>query len=72
MAAMRGQPNVEQLTQMIGNMAGKLVEEELRAEEAHVDEVMNKLDNMDDDDMEKLRQARKRRMQVSGLTFLRI
>ena len=60
-----GKPNIDQLTHMIGNMAGKLVEEELRNEERHVDEFMNKLDNMDDDDLEKLRQARKRRMQVS-------
>lgn len=59
MAAMMTQ---DQMQNLVGEMAGKLVMGQLSAEEAHLDEMLNKLDNMDDDDMEKLRQARKKRM----------
>ena len=50
------------MQQLVGEMAGKMVMGQLSQEEAHLDEMLNKLDNMDTDDMEKLREARKRRM----------
>ena len=52
----------EQMMQMVGDMAGKLVMGQLQQEEKKVDDMLDTLENMDDDDMEKLREARKRRL----------
>jgi len=51
-----------QLQQMVSDMAGKMVMGQLGEEEAKIDQMLNKLENMDTDDMEKLREVRKKRM----------
>lgn len=51
-----------QLAKMVSEMAGKMVQGQLETEEAHMDDMLNKLENMDTDDMEKLREVRKKRM----------
>ena len=52
----------ESMAQMVSDMAGKLVMGQLSQEEAKIDGMLDKLENMDTDDMEKLREARKRRL----------
>lgn len=59
---MAGMMDPEQMANLVAEMTGKMVEGQLQQEEAHLDSMLNKLENMDTDDMEKLREARKRRM----------
>jgi len=51
-----------QLQQMVADMTGKLVLGQMQNEEAKVDDMLSRLENMDTDDMEKLREVRKKRM----------
>ena len=61
MAMMPGM-DPEQMAQLVAEMTGKMVAGQLQQEEDHLDGMLNKLENMDSDDMDKLREARKRRM----------
>ena len=39
-----------QLAKMVSEMAGKMVQGQLETEEAHMDDMLNKLENMDTDE----------------------
>lgn len=47
---------------MVQNYAGKMMQEMVGREEQHVDEMMKKLDEMDEDDIEKMRDIRRKRL----------